>query len=75
MPKLPKPKLKAPKAKQWYVRKRDKTVVSIWKVGKRGVDYCTMPMLEVYTVSVESFQKNFRPATPEEVAPYKDSLA
>lgn len=56
----------------WFVRKRDKAVVYIDKVGKVNVLYVTMPLLLVYPCSIARFRRNFRSATLEEIAPHKD---
>lgn len=74
MPKKKTSKSFALKKRGWFTRKRDKVVVYIDTVNTSTVLYVTMPLLLVFPTSVESFRKNFRPATVEEIAPHKEYL-
>ena len=51
----------------YFVRKRDKMLVSIYKLSQFRVEYTTHPLLEVWPTSRDSFVRTFRPATQEEI--------
>jgi hypothetical protein len=55
------------KEKAYYVRKRDKMLVSIHKLSRFALEYTTHPMLEVWPTSRASFLHGFRQATKEEI--------
>lgn len=51
----------------YWIRKRDKTLVSVHSVKGHSVQYATHPMLEVWPTTRTAFVRNFRVATASEI--------